>query len=92
MLGQVLAKIAVQIELDVGGAYCFADFYLQSSEPRCSCVTRLEARRRVVKKSDFYLMAIALDLGTSHEVITRVQKRLEKEKKVPKTYAGIEIL
>ena len=92
MLGQVLAKIAVQIELDVGSAYCFTDFYLQTSEPRCCCVTRLEARRCVVKKSDLYLMAIAPDLCTSREVIMRVLKRLEKEKKVPQTDAGIEIL
>lgn len=35
---------------------------------------------------------IALDLGTSREVITRVLKRLENEKKVKQTTAGIEIL
>lgn len=37
-------------------------------------------------------MAIAPDLCTSREVIMRVLKRLEKEKKVPQTDAGIEIL
>lgn len=64
----------------------------QSLDGRLYDYLREQSRLKNTRILDLRHRAIALDLGTSREVITRVLKRLEKEKKVRQTDAGIEIL
>jgi CRP/FNR family transcriptional regulator len=64
----------------------------QSLDSRLYDYLREQSRLKNVRVLDLRHRKIAQDLGTSREVITRVLKRLEKEKKVRQTETGIEIL
>lgn len=51
-----------------------------------------KSRLKATSLLDLRHREIALDLGTSREVITRVLKKLEKEGKVRQTHLGIQLL